>query len=747
MMTGKVIEIDKKTAIVMTDDFAFFSVKARPEMAVGYKFDFEEFDIVKPKPRISAYIPIAACLAVILSIALMIMRGSMGKKDIYAFVAVDINPSIEFSIGRDNQVVGFRNLNRDAKTVTDNLELVGKTVDQALLDVIQRCREHGFIAPERENVVLVSVARNKENQGESGNTKSKGNIDRLVAQMNEILSGLSDSSIEARVIKITDEQRETSLKKDISMGRYAVYLEAIEHNMNLTIEKMRDVNLNDILKYISIDYDKEETVSASPSATQTPYNTPEVEAINTQPPTPDETAPVVPTGTGGSNGSTSSHGESTPIHTSIYTPIHTPAYVVKETATKSVKTYTPKAVATAPMKTPTPRVTPKRTSSGSVWVDNTNAKIDEIRKRDIKITVVDSNNKQMEGVFVEVKQTKHAFAFGTALRRSALDDPNYVKYVKDHFNWAVFENETKWYSNEPTMGYVTYQEADYMYDFCQRNGIKVRGHCIFWEDETKQPPWLGWLDQNSLRIAVDNRLNSVVSHFKGKFAHWDVNNEMIHSSFFKNRLGESIWPYMFKRTKEIDPNVKVFVNNNITTVKEADDCLAQINWLKSQGVQIDGIGVHGHFGERVDRDVVKGILDKLSVANIPIWITEYDSYTSDENRRADNLENLYRTAFSHPSVQGIFIWGFWEGAHWRGREAALVNYDWTLNQAGKRFEALMEEWTTKASGSTDNTGSFYLRGFYGEYEVTLTVPGKGKIVKRFTLNSGKGTLQQTIVID
>ena len=332
---------------------------------------------------------------------------------------------------------------------------------------------------------------------------------------------------------------------------------------------------------------------------------------------------------------------------------------------------TPKAIATASVKTPTPKATPRKTSSGSVWIDNSNAKIDEIRKGDIKITVLDSNGREMEGVTVEAKQTKHAFAFGTALRRSGLDNPAYVNYVKKYFNWAVFENETKWYTNEPTMGNVTYQEADYMYDFCQRNGIKVRGHCVFWEDGMNQPPWLGWLDPFSLRFAVDNRLNSVVNHFKGKFVHWDVNNEMLHGSFFKDRLGESIWPYMFNRTKEIDPKVKIFVNNNVTTVKEIDDYLAQINWLKSQGVQIDGIGLHGHFGEKVDREVVKGMLDKLSSANIPIWITEYDSCTPDENRRADNLENLYRTAFSHPSVQGIFMWG--SGRLIERKRSAIVN--------------------------------------------------------------------------
>jgi GH35 family endo-1,4-beta-xylanase len=749
MITGKVIDMDKKTAVVMTDDFAFISVKARPEMTVGYKFEFVELDIVKSKPRLKAYIPIAACFAILLSLALMFMHGSIGQKGIYAFVAVDINPSIEFSIDYENRVVGVRNLNKDARTVTDNLELVGKTMDQALWDVIQKSKEYGFIVPERENIVLVSVACNKQNQGNSDNKKLKDNIDKLTAHVNDVLSALNDSSIETKVIKITDEQRVTSVEKDISMGRYIIYLEAIERKMDLTIDKMRDVNLSQVLKDISIGYGEGDIAVASPSAVYTPSGE--------QPSTPDALTPVpvatpVPEATEGFVDSTPSHGQPTPIRTATYVAKETEAMVAKTpapkaTATVAVKTPAPKATATAPVKTPAPKATPRKTSSGSVWVDNSNAKIDEIRKRDIKITVLDSNGREMEGVTVEVKQTKHAFAFGTALRRSGLDNPSYAEFVKKHFNWAVFENESKWYTNETAMGNVTYEEADYMYDFCQRNGIKVRGHCIFWEDEMNQPPWLGWLDSFSLRFAVDNRLNSAVNHFKGKFVHWDVNNEMLHGNFFKDRLGESIWPYMFNRTKEIDPNVKIFVNNNVTTVNEIDDYLAQINWLKSQGVKIDGIGLHGHFGEKVDREVVKGMLDKLSSANIPIWITEYDSCTSDENRRADNLENLYRTAFSHPSVQGIFMWGFWEGAHWKGRDAAMVNYDWTLNQAGNRFEALMEEWTTKASGSTDETGSFYLRGFYGEYEITLTVPGKGKTVRRLTLSQGKGTLQQTFVID
>jgi len=113
---------------------------------------------------------------------------------------------------------------------------------------------------------------------------------------------------------------------------------------------------------------------------------------------------------------------------------------------------------------------------------------------------VDSSNKPIENAYVEAVLTNHAFGFGTAITRRAMYDSNYTKFIKDHFNWAVFENESKWYTNEPSMGIITYDDADYLYEFCRSNGIKVRGHCIFWEAEEWQPAWVRSLDPFTLRL-------------------------------------------------------------------------------------------------------------------------------------------------------------------------------------------------------------------------------------------------------
>ena len=380
------------------------------------------------------------------------------------------------------------------------------------------------------------------------------------------------------------------------------------------------------------------------------------------------------------------------------------------------------------------------------WKGDANARIEQIRKRDAQITVVDSNGIAMSGVTVQVKQVKHDFAFGSCLARSPMSNTQYLDYFKKYFEWAVCENEAKWYSNETSQGNISYTNADYMYDWCVANGIKMRGHCIFWEVDQYVPSWVKGLTGSALQSTVDGRLNSVVPHFKGKYPEWDVNNEMLHGDFFRSRLGDSIVKYMFDRTKELDPDTKLFVNDyNVIEYAETDAYVTQIQGYLDQGVPIEGIGCQGHYssGNNVDPIALKVRLDTLAQFNLPILITEYDSVASDVAVRADNLEKLYRVAFSHPAVTGIYMWGFWAGSHWRGSEAAIVNQDWTVNEAGKRYESLLQEWTTNTSGTTNSSGIYNFRGFHGNYEVVLTSGGTS-VTKTLELHSGSGTASFTL---
>lgn len=378
------------------------------------------------------------------------------------------------------------------------------------------------------------------------------------------------------------------------------------------------------------------------------------------------------------------------------------------------------------------------TGSGD-WETEANDRIEQIRKGDFSITAVAPNdpNLTIPDVNIQVAQTRHHFAFGSAINRHQMSNTDYLNFFKDHFEWAVMENASKWYANEPSEDYVTYSDADNIYSFCSTNNITMRGHCVFWAAEGMVQDWVKALSTPELQLAVEDRLDSAVNHFKGKFLHWDINNEMCDNSYFADRLGYSIRPWMFQAAHAIAPNCLLFLNdyNVINWGSNLSDYKQMAYDLAAQGAPIHGLGVQCHMTTGFNPATVKARLDSVAEVNLPIWVTEFTITQPDENIRADEIEDFYRVAFSHPSVEGILMWGFWEDSLWR-EDAYIVDSNWTLNAAGVRYEAIMDEWTTNDSEITDSNGNAGFRGFYGTYSVTLTPDEANSIIRTIELIPG-----------
>ncbi|KAI0497644.1 hypothetical protein KFK09_020877 [Dendrobium nobile] len=362
----------------------------------------------------------------------------------------------------------------------------------------------------------------------------------------------------------------------------------------------------------------------------------------------------------------------------------------------------------------------------------------KVRKRDVILKISGSNANDLLGTIVNVRQIKNIFPIGSCISRMNIDNEDYVNFFVNNFNWGVFGNELKWYWTESQQGILNYTDADELLDFCNTNGVDVRGHCIFWEVESAVQPWVKALSTNDLATAVQNRITSLMLRYKGKFKHYDVNNEMLHGSFYQDRLGKDIRANMFKTASQLDASPKLFVNDY--HIEDATDTRAspekyiqQILDLQEQGAAVTGIGVQGHIDKPVG-PIVSQALDKLGVLGLPIWFTELDVSAENEYVRADDLEVMLREAYAHPSVEGIMLWGFWE--LFMSRENAhLVNAEGDLNEAGKRLLALKEEWLSHAYGKTDDLGEFKFRGFHGTYSVDVITSGK-KISQTFSIDKG-----------
>ncbi|OEL24958.1 Anti-sigma-I factor RsgI6 [Dichanthelium oligosanthes] len=243
--------------------------------------------------------------------------------------------------------------------------------------------------------------------------------------------------------------------------------------------------------------------------------------------------------------------------------------------------------------------------------------------------------------------------------------------------------------------------------------------------------------------AVEERVRGLLGRYAGRFPHYDVNNEMLHGRFFRDHLGDGVAALMFREAARLDPGAALFVNDynvecgndpNATPEKYVE----LIRELQRGGAQVGGIGLQGHVTNPVG-EVICDALDKLFAAtDLPVWITELDVCEPDDALRADDLEVVLREAFAHPAVQGVMFWGFMQGHMWR-QDAALVNTDGTVNNAGQRFIDLRREWTSDARGRLDGDGQFKFRGFHGTYVAQVTT-ATGKMLKAFTVDKGDAAL-------
>ncbi|XP_067664773.1 uncharacterized protein [Haliotis asinina] len=386
------------------------------------------------------------------------------------------------------------------------------------------------------------------------------------------------------------------------------------------------------------------------------------------------------------------------------------------------------------------------------WKSEANRRIDQLRKNNVHFNVHVPSHVSTADLEIDVDLVKHGYPIGSQTTWEVMTQhPQYAKLFYYMFNWATLSNYY-WEWSPPPRHNPDYSKATAELNVLHQHGVPVRAHNIFWGADPKYTPdWVQALSPDQVKQAVDERIQYIVKDTKGKVQHWDVNNELVHGHWFEDKTGDPDYTKkIFAKVHQADPNVKLFLNDySVVSAGTATSAyLAQAKEFKAASVGLYGIGIQCHFGKdsAPDPTLIKKRLDQLATAGLPIWVTELDLWTHDENIRADWYETALRVLFSHPAVEGIILWGFWGPDHWRGPDAALVSgNNFQFNAAGKRYiDLLYKEWSTHVTHKVSSGTQFNVRGFHGDYRVVVKYHGNPVMQQTFTL--GKQDKQVSIQI-
>ncbi|CAM8901471.1 unnamed protein product [Rhodiola kirilowii] len=357
------------------------------------------------------------------------------------------------------------------------------------------------------------------------------------------------------------------------------------------------------------------------------------------------------------------------------------------------------------------------------WKSHQEASIEKHRTQKVRFQAFDATDKPLAGANLTFQQKALGFPFGCAINKNILNNVAYQNWFFSRFKYTTFENEMKWYTNEPSPGRLDYSAADAMLKLTRQHGVSVRGHNIFWDDPNYQPGWVKNLAPQQLRDAAASRINSVVRHFRGQVIHWDVVKENLHHNFFESKLGRDASTKFYQRAHALDPRLRLFLNEYNTLEQIGDTAVSAANYLGKirDGVPL-GIGLQGHFNIP-NIPYMRSALDTLASANLPIWITELD--TSGGNQAA-SLESIINEARSHPAVSGIVVWAAWSptGCH----KMCLTDNSFRNLPTGDVVDKIMQTMAHKGLVVvTDKNGKFETSLQHGDYELTVTQENSSSI--------------------
>jgi endo-1,4-beta-xylanase len=280
-------------------------------------------------------------------------------------------------------------------------------------------------------------------------------------------------------------------------------------------------------------------------------------------------------------------------------------------------------------------------------------------------------------------------AFGSALSSKAMLDDAYTKMFSSQCGILVPENELKWDTLRPSPKTFDFSKGDAMQQFAFSRKMEYRGHTLVWEGAL--PPWFDWyVTSNNAEQVLTEHISTVMQHYAGKIASWDVVNEAVQISDRRpdglkktpwiRLIGPEYLEIAFRAAHAADPNAKLVYNENWLEPDDADSetkrraVLALLTNLKKRNVPLHGLGIQSHiFAEaQVAGAGFRRFLQEIEGLGLSILITEMD--VRDQHSPADlqtrdrvvaeQYERYLSFVLQSAAVKTILLWGLSDRYTW-----------------------------------------------------------------------------------
>jgi len=187
-------------------------------------------------------------LVVIISIILAILIKSLifnkekksnteNNNEVVSILTIDVNPSIQINLDKNNIVINVIPLNDDSKLLLADKKFYGKTIENTLETIISLLKEKNYF-DEGTNAILINV---KSNDKELSDT---------VQEKVETITKDKEINVEVIMLSVeeNEELKDLAEKNNITISKAYYIEEIIKEQDELTFEELKDLSINEISK-------------------------------------------------------------------------------------------------------------------------------------------------------------------------------------------------------------------------------------------------------------------------------------------------------------------------------------------------------------------------------------------------------------------------------------------------------------------------------------------------------------------
>ena len=213
----------------------------------------------KKTPKKSLIIGLSTCL--VACVCLFIGLGYFNNNlKIASTIGIDVNPSIELTINKNEKVLDVIANNDDAKIILEGMDLSGSNINVAVNALIGSMVRNGYI-DELANSILISV--DNPDSAESERLRQK-----IVDELNSFINSGNNISVVSQSISSNSDAEALAKQYGISVGKLELIEKLIAKNNLYTYEGLKDLSINELNLLLG---DTTENVTTSGSASDKAY--------------------------------------------------------------------------------------------------------------------------------------------------------------------------------------------------------------------------------------------------------------------------------------------------------------------------------------------------------------------------------------------------------------------------------------------------------------------------------------------